>query len=41
MNAMPREEVKSLDDCWNRIGVRGDGSCRELEQHIHCHNCSV
>lgn len=30
-----------LDDCWNRIGVRGDKSCAELEQHIHCRNCPV
>lgn len=28
-------------DCWNRIGVRGDGSCRALEQYIHCRNCPV
>ena len=28
-------------DCWNRIGVRGDGSCPELERHVHCHNCAV
>ena len=30
-----------MDDCWNRIGVRGDGSCPELETHIHCRNCPV
>jgi chemotaxis-related protein WspD len=30
-----------IDDCWNRIGVRGDGSCPELKQHAHCHNCPV
>ena len=30
-----------IDDCWNRIGVRGDGSCPELERHVHCHNCPV
>lgn len=30
-----------LDDCWNRIGVRGDGSCPQLERHIHCRNCPV
>jgi chemotaxis-related protein WspD len=30
-----------VDDCWNRIGVRGDRSCPELEQHIHCRNCPV
>src|SRR4051794_8458922 len=28
-------------DCWNRIGVRGDRSCVELERVIHCHNCEV
>jgi len=30
-----------LDDCWNRIGVRGDGSCPELTQYVHCRNCPV
>lgn len=30
-----------IDDCWNRIGVRGDGSCPELETYGHCHNCPV
>jgi chemotaxis-related protein WspD len=28
-------------DCWNRIGVRGDSSCKELEQHVHCRNCPL
>ena len=28
-------------DCWNRIGVRGDASCPELERHVHCRNCEV
>ena len=27
------------DDCWNRIGVNGDGSCPELLEHVHCRNC--
>jgi chemotaxis-related protein WspD len=27
------------DDCWNRIGVNGDGSCPELAEHVHCRNC--
>lgn len=31
----------SLDDCWNGIGVRGDRSCPELTQHVHCRNCPV
>jgi len=30
-----------FDDCWNRIGVRGDASCPELKKHVHCHNCPV
>lgn len=28
-----------IDDCWNRIGVRGGGSCERLEQYVHCRNC--
>lgn len=31
----------ALDDCWNRIGVRGDRSCPELVKHVHCRNCPV
>ncbi len=30
-----------LNDCWNKIGVHGDGSCPELERHVHCRNCPV
>jgi chemotaxis-related protein WspD len=30
-----------VNDCWNRIGVRGDVSCPELQQYVHCHNCPV
>jgi chemotaxis-related protein WspD len=29
------------DACWNTIGVRGDGSCPELERYVHCRNCPV
>jgi chemotaxis-related protein WspD len=29
----------AVDDCWNRIGMRGDSSCPELERHVHCRNC--
>ena len=29
----------TIADCWNKIGVHGDGSCPELEEHIHCRNC--
>ena len=28
-------------DCWNQIGVFGDGTCPELVQVIHCRNCPV
>lgn len=31
----------AIDACWNRIGVRGDSSCPELERHVHCRNCPV
>ena len=31
----------ALNDCWNRIGVRGDGSCPQLLHHTHCRNCAV
>jgi chemotaxis-related protein WspD len=30
-----------IKDCWNTIGVRGDSSCKELVQYIHCRNCPV
>ncbi len=29
------------DDCWNKIGVSGDGSCPELVEYVHCRNCPV
>jgi len=29
------------NDCWNQIGVYGDGSCTELQKVIHCRNCPV
>lgn len=29
------------EDCWNRIGVWGDGRCPELRSHTHCRNCPV
>ncbi|WP_266171680.1 chemotaxis protein CheW [Dyella subtropica] len=31
----------AIHDCWNKIGVRGDGSCPALEQHVHCRNCPI
>ena len=34
-------ELPTVEDCWNRIGVHGDGSCPELGKVVHCHNCPV
>jgi chemotaxis-related protein WspD len=31
----------AIDDCWNRIGIRGDGSCPRLVEYVHCRNCPV
>jgi len=30
-----------MDDCWNHIGIAGDGSCAELARVVHCRNCEV
>lgn len=30
-----------INDCWNKIGVRGDSSCPLLQQYVHCRNCPV
>jgi chemotaxis-related protein WspD len=35
------EPAQTFRDCWNVIGVQGDGSCPELETWIHCRNCPV
>jgi chemotaxis-related protein WspD len=37
----PAGTPAAIDDCWNRIGVRGDNSCPELDTHVHCRNCPV
>lgn len=29
------------NDCWNKIGVKGDRSCSELSKYVHCRNCPV
>lgn len=33
--------IDPKDQCWNRIGVRGDRSCSELLKVTHCNNCPV
>ena len=35
------EDDAHIDDCWNRVGVRGDKQCPLLERHVHCRNCEV
>jgi len=31
----------TIDDCWNRIGIRGDASCARLATYVHCRNCPI
>lgn len=31
----------AINDCWNKIGVHGNGQCKELPTYIHCRNCPV
>jgi chemotaxis-related protein WspD len=38
---VPDEPGGALFDCWNKSGVEGNGTCRELEKFIHCRNCPV
>lgn len=35
-------KIINIDDCWNKIGVHGNGdrSCSDLKEIIHCRNCS-
>jgi chemotaxis-related protein WspD len=37
----PPEAAARILDCWNTIGVEGDGSCAQLREVIHCRNCPV
>lgn len=41
MEASAAMAAEPLRDCWNRIGVQGDGSCPALAAHVHCRNCPV
>ncbi len=36
--SLPGEKA---NDCWNKIGVKGDRSCPELQKYVHCRNCPV
>ena len=35
------DDAPDIQDCWNKIGTAGDGSCTELETVVHCRNCAV
>lgn len=39
--ALHEPEAAQVYDCWNTIGVGGNGSCRELPRFVHCRNCPV
>jgi len=39
--AAPHATRAAGADCWNKVGVRGDFSCPQLKQHVHCRNCPV
>lgn len=28
-----------IDDCWNRIGIRGNSTCPKLQDYFRCLNC--
>jgi len=32
---------QKTDECWEAIGVRGNGSCPKLKKFGHCRNCHV
>ena len=38
---MVEDRTVGFDDCWNRIGVRGDSSCERLVEYVRCVNCPV
>ena len=41
MKPQPLSVIDPSEQCWNRIGVRGDRSCPELLKFTHCNNCPV
>jgi len=41
MNPLPLSVIDPAEQCWNRIGIRGDRSCPELLKVTHCNNCPV
>jgi chemotaxis-related protein WspD len=41
MTTKPLSVIAPTEQCWNRIGIRGDRSCPELLKVTHCNNCPV
>jgi chemotaxis-related protein WspD len=41
LQSAPGVASLAIVDCWNRIGIRGDGSCPRLAGYVHCRNCPV
>jgi len=41
MKVSSKKKQIVIDDCWRRIGVRGDKTCPELKVNQHCHNCEM
>lgn len=41
MKHQPLKVIPLEEQCWNRIGVRGDRTCPELLKVTHCNNCPV
>ncbi|MGL4464586.1 MAG: chemotaxis protein CheW, partial [Planctomycetia bacterium] len=42
LNGVPAPPpAPGVGECWKTIGVFGDGSCVELQAHVHCRNCKV
>jgi chemotaxis-related protein WspD len=42
MHTPTRPELsRELHDCWNQVGVFGDGTCPELVKVVHCRNCPI
>lgn len=39
VTASAARQAAAIDDCWNRIGNKGDSSCPLLQQHVRCLNC--
>ncbi|NBV20784.1 MAG: chemotaxis protein CheW [Proteobacteria bacterium] len=37
--AVALDAPRPMVDCWQHIGVWGNGSCVELKTHLHCRNC--